>query len=295
MTRLYSFRQQSSLPRDLEEIQEPAWISIKEVVRQCLNANYLAQTCPRYCDECLSVTATDEDSFFSLITREIPRLDHRRFEVPGPLPRTWDILDLIELAFSCVAMPTRKQNAECYYECEYMEFSKSEGQIKFRELINDILSRERIAVELAESGLITRVGAPILSDIVRDIEFKTGDETLDSMLETAQTKFVNRDSAMHREALLELWQSWERLKSLKVPGDKKVSIRLLLDGVTTGPIRERLETEANELTDIGNKFAIRHSEKDRHPLDDDSHVDYLFHRLFSLVYLILDATGRVGR
>ena len=295
MQPLYSHRQRASSPRNVEIIDEPTWISIKEVVRQCLSANYIAQTCPEYCNECQSIIATNENSFFSLLTREIPRLDHRRFQVPGPLPGAYDIFDLIELVFRCAAMPTRKVNEDCYDECEYFEFSIADGKSTIRGLVNDILDRERIAFELIESGLIARVGAPILSDIIQDSNFQTGDEDLDGLLETARARFVSREPEVRREGLEKLWDAWERLKTLEVPGDKRASTSALLDRVAVGAMRERIESEARELTDIGNNFRIRHSETDRHPLDDDRHVDYLFHRMFSLVYLLLDATGRVGR
>ena len=51
--------------------------------------------------------------------------------------------------------------------------------------------------------------------------------------------------------------------------------------------RETLEAEATELTRIGNTFRIRHSETSQTPLENDTHVDYLFHRLFGLIHLLL--------
>ncbi len=293
---LYSHRQRAASPRKVETIEEPTWTSIRETVRQCLGANYIAQTCPEYCNECLSIIATHDDSFFSLLTREIPRLDHRRFQVPGPLPGTYDIFDLIELVFRCAAMPTIKTNEDCYEECQYLEFSKADGRSEFRELINDILDRERIAYELTESGLIARVGAPILSDLIQDTSFQTGDDDLNGLLETARDKFISRDAAVRKEGLDKLWDAWERLKTVEPGKDKKASTSTLLDRVADGPMRELLGTETHALTKIGNEpFIIRHSETDRHSLTDDRHVDYLFHRMFSLVYLLLDATGRLGK
>ena len=54
------------------------------------------------------------------------------------------------------------------------------------------------------------------------------------------------------------------------------------------------EAEAKQLTDIGNAFQIRHSETTQERLHAAAQVDYLFHRLFSLVYLILRAGGGLG-
>ena len=48
-----------------------------------------------------------------------------------------------------------------------------------------------------------------------------------------------------------------------------------------------LNDEAKRLTDIGNAFHIRHTETNQTPLEEPEHVDYLFHRLFALIELIL--------
>jgi hypothetical protein len=56
--------------------------------------------------------------------------------------------------------------------------------------------------------------------------------------------------------------------------------------------RERLEQEAVQLTEIGNKFMIRHTETDKVPIVESDQVDYLFHRMFAFIRLVLMATAR---
>ena len=51
--------------------------------------------------------------------------------------------------------------------------------------------------------------------------------------------------------------------------------------------RERLETESLELTSIRNSHQIRHAEVTQEKLENIEHIDYLFHRLFSMIQLIL--------
>jgi hypothetical protein len=53
-----------------------------------------------------------------------------------------------------------------------------------------------------------------------------------------------------------------------------------------------LENEAGELTNIGNAFQIRHSETTQERLNSTEHIDYLFHRMYSLIHLILRSSGR---
>jgi hypothetical protein len=57
-------------------------------------------------------------------------------------------------------------------------------------------------------------------------------------------------------------------------------------------LRAFLETEAKELTAIGNSMRIRHSEATQEKVEKSEEVDYLFHRAFSFIRLILRATGR---
>lgn len=54
--------------------------------------------------------------------------------------------------------------------------------------------------------------------------------------------------------------------------------------------RELLKSEAKELTKIGNKFNIRHSEHNQIEIQDSKHYKYLFHRLLSMIILVTNKT-----
>ena len=113
------------------------------------------------------------------------------------------------------------------------------------------------------------------------------------MLEEARKKYLSPDPRLRREALERLWDAWERLKSLDDPADKKRSTGKLLDKAAAEPtLRKCLEEEARQLTSIGNTFLIRHSEVSKVPIQEIPHVDYLFHRMFSLINLVLATRGR---
>ena len=137
-------------------------------------------------------------------------------------------------------------------------------------------------------GRIERLLPLVLGDELKQTVFRTGDITLNNMLEECRVKFTDRNPLVRREALERLWDAWERLKSLADPIDKKRSIKIILDALTSEQsVRERLEKEAVELTAIGNSHLIRHSEITQVPVIDVDLVDYLFHRLFSLIQLML--------
>jgi hypothetical protein len=143
-----------------------------------------------------------------------------------------------------------------------------------------------MAYELVH-GEVARIAPTGLQEALAQAVFKTGDNDLDRLLETAREKFLNKSLDVRKEALEKLWVE---------PGkDKKTQANALLDKVTTEPnLRARLETEAIELTEIGNKFMIRHTETTKTPITQSAHVDYLLHRMFSLIRLLLRSSGRGG-
>jgi hypothetical protein len=108
------------------------------------------------------------------------------------------------------------------------------------------------------------------------------------MLEEARRKFINPNEAIRREAVERLWDAWERIKTLEEPDDKKMSIDLLFKKAASDPdILQMINDEGRALTSIGNKFHIRHTEIGQIMISDSDHLDYLFHRLFAMVWLLL--------
>lgn len=125
--------------------------------------------------------------------------------------------------------------------------------------------------------------------------FDTSDLILDGLLDTARHKFLEPNDRDRREALEKLWDAWERLKTLEGGGDKKTATGILLHRASPDPaFRQVLEVEARALTDIGNSFMIRHTEVGKTPIQNNEHVDYLFHRMFDLIRLLLRTTGRAS-
>lgn len=46
------------------------------------------------------------------------------------------------------------------------------------------------------------------------------------------------------------------------------------------------------MTGIENAFVIRHTEADKTPIDSKEQVDYFFHRMFAMIWLILKSGGK---
>jgi hypothetical protein len=134
-----------------------------------------------------------------------------------------------------------------------------------------------------------RIVPPVLFDAMGTLP-PSGDATLDELVRGAIHKFRDPAPSTRKEGLERLWDAWERLKSLEIETNKRLSVSALITRAAPyQPFHGLLDSEARALTDIGNEFHIRHFEKNKSPLERDAHVDYLFHRLFALLYLLIFA------
>ena len=171
-----------------------------------------------------------------------------------------------------------------------MSFNVEEGRQEFKEKINRIFSRNGVGYELEESGDIKHLAPPIIGERFETFRFETGDVTLDQILEDSRRKYLSKNKEAHKEAVERLWDAWERLKTLENPTDKKDSITKLLDmAASESEFRKLLEDEARTLTDIGNRFHIRHAEIGQIEIERVEQFDYLFHRLLSLLLLLIES------
>ncbi|MCS6779399.1 MAG: hypothetical protein NZ555_06840 [Geminicoccaceae bacterium] len=177
-----------------------------------------------------------------------------------------------------------------HHHYKFDDASIAEGRASFRKEINDIFRLNGLAYELEEDGAIRRLSPPVLGEPLERALFATGDAELDRLLETARKKSADPRIEVRREALEKLWDAWERSKTLGRPDDKKHGVTLLLDrgaGTKAPCLRSFLEKDARDLTDIGNRLTIRHTETDTEPIERAEHVDYLFMRLFNMIWLLL--------
>jgi seryl-tRNA synthetase len=125
-------------------------------------------------------------------------------------------------------------------------------------------------------------------ELVQFVKAEESWKALDEILSDARKKYFSTDPSSHKEAVERLWDAWERLKTLEVPNNKRKSISKLLDmAATENEFRKLLEEEATELTTIGNKFHIRHAEIGQIEIERAEHFDYLFHRLLSMILLLI--------
>jgi len=294
----FSERELGKKARDQHEITHIVWGGIVSVFVSLINSGAFGISFPKHCPDGTGVIGTDENQLRLSAKAEIPEIswplqltteDPNMFltsEKPFT-PDTYSVLDLIEFCHEHIADPI-PDGYHSFFNHHHLKFDIETGKRKFRDRINRIFSRNGIAYELQENGQIIRLAPLVLHDDLIKSNFNSSDPTLNKMLEECRTKFLDPNISVRREALERLWDSWERIKSLENPSNKRNSVKIILDKAAGEPkFRSVLEEEARNLTNIGNNFHIRHSEVGKTPISNDHHVDYLFHKLFSIIHLLL--------
>jgi len=290
----FSDKERGPRPRTKDQLTPEAWGGIVALIRSLISTGAFGCRYPEMCPDGAGPYGTDEHALSLALRAEIPDLEWPLQASPmgtgdeqSHVPDTLTSLDLIQLSYQTVAKPIQGAY-HSYYRHHHLTFDEDTGREEFRSKINSIFARNGIAYQLQADGTIERLAPPVLKEDLANTVFRTKDKTLNQMLEDARKKFLNPDPIVRRESIERLWDCWERIKTLERPNDKKASITLLLNKATTQKdVREMLEEEAKKLTDIGNSFHIRHTEIQQTLISDSHIIDYLFHRLFCMIMVVL--------
>ena len=303
----FSDKEKGTRPRIIENISPTIWDGIQGLIYKLQNNESFGYAFPRYCRDGPDSCGCDKALFEATLKCEIPEMVLPIGQNPPP---DLVILDLIEFCHKYTAKPQRGDFHKTilpgfdalYFATSlgheglghyHYKYDVELGQEEFRDAINLIFSRNGIVYELERSGKIIRLTHEGLREKLHQTNFNTGDHHLDSLLDAARIKILDRHPEIRKEALEKLWDAWERLKTIESM-DKKTGIQLLLKKVSSEPnFLELLNKESGDITNIGNKFTIRHHETNKTPITSDDQVEYLFSRLFDLIYLLLKTTNRI--
>jgi hypothetical protein len=299
----FSDREQGPRPRTGETIGSAPWGGLVTAVDTRIAAGAFGVSFPEECPDGHGTAGTDFRGMGLAVLAEIPDLAEAELTgvepwelertkdftgwplLPEHLPSTLVILDLVEFCHRHVADPI-ELDYHGFFRHSHLSFNVASGQARWREDINRLFARNGLAYELAESGQVVRLGTPVLTDVLRSIAFQTGDIDLDELLGRARQKYLSIDQTERAESLEQLWDAFERSKTL-LDIDKKAGIRKLLDRTSSSPqLLVQLDSEAQALTKIGNDFRIRHHETTKTAISDGD-VDYLFHRCFAFLAHVL--------
>jgi hypothetical protein len=279
----FTERDEGTQPRVERQLSDAVWAAIAALVTGRIRDGSLGGAFPDVCrDKSGQTIGVDESLFADAVVGDIPSLD---WPLPKESPGAGPAMDLIEFIDRHVAEAERR-SWHRFQEHHHLDFDTEAGQENWRLDVGRILRRNGLAFEIREDGRVRRLGDPVTRIRLSRLP-ATGDRQLDNMLSRASDLYFTPDEALHRDALIHLWRAFERLKSLLDP-NKKTSAAAVLDlGADERTLRAILEEDGIGMTGAGNNLTIRHSEVGKAPIDREDQVDYLFGRLFNLVWLLL--------
>jgi len=291
----FSERELGVLPQNREKIDQGFWNGLRTLIQGRINDGSLAERFPINCFDADVPIGCDDSAIKLAYQADFPSIGWPFYS--EDLPNSLIVLDAAEFFYRYISKPIRKE----YHSFgknnhnHFLAFDQDAGRREYLEDVNRLFRRNSLAFELREDGRVIRLEPVVLRETLAKAVFQTEDEELNRLLEISREKFRNPDVTIRREAIEKLWDAWERLKTLEPGPDKKKQIEALLTRAIPDPeFRERINNEADKLTKIGNDFAIRHTETNKIIISDSKYLDYLFHRLFSLIQLLLRQTGRGG-
>ncbi|WP_052748284.1 hypothetical protein [Cellulomonas sp. FA1] len=256
-----------------------------------ITANWFARVFPERCPDGQGICDTDLGALSANLQALVPG-------APWPLlhPDAYAtdevVFDLVEYAAARVAEPVDRQYHSFFGHYE-LGFKEDEGRAVFRSEVNTILQRGRTTYELRDNGEIHRRGTPEVQTVLAGLNPTSGDERLDELIVEARSLYTSHRPGERAVALERLWDAFERLKTIDLPGgDKRQSVKALL-GNLDGGWRDTVQAEMKSLTDIGNQYSIRHHETRTTPVPEDGAADYLFARMGALITLLLTASRRI--
>lgn len=290
MKRLFTERHGGTKPRVSEALDETARNALWNLLSARIDEEWFGFLFPYKCHDGYAYAGTDFDKLQRTMGGYGLLWPRSQFDA-DPAASDGQVFDVLEFAYEHIA-EAKDPSYHSFMSHSHYSYDQETGRAKFEQDVNRIFERNGIAFEL-KHGEVVRMAPTGLQEALAQTVFHTGDNALDEMLEAARQRFLNRSLDVRRESLEKLWDAWERLKTIEPGKDKKArATALLAKGSKEPNFLTRLNKEAMELTEIGNKFMIRHSETDKIPINQSAHVDYLFHRMFALIRLLLTASGR---
>lgn len=283
----YSERQRGPKPRVEEHISPTLWAGILAFLERGAASGLFAERFPRECEDGRGVFATDRGLLMQALAAEVPELPVPLYE--RDVPPTLAVLDLVEFLVEN-ASQAEPGGYHSHFAHHHLRFDRAAGQAEARDQLNRLLARNGTVFAIDESGQVARVVPTAVASYLRLELSATIDSDLDGLLETAARKHVDRDPDVRREAVEALWDAFERAKTVLNPDKKRGAEELIAVATGTGHDDEAtlLRDEMRALTDIGNRFRIRHHET-KAVQPSDALVDLLFRRMYALLLYLHEA------
>lgn len=270
-------------------IGQDFWTAYLAYLQELTEKNYFCNSFPGACSDGHPV-GRDDKQIELLLQKEFGRIFWPI--PPDTVPETEMVLGLIEFFFRNVAKPTDSWFHSYCGNSHPTEFDVSIGRYQYTVEVNKMLTRFKHPFKL-QKGKIIRTSSAVL-DTAMGGEICTGDNHLDQLIKTSIEAFYDVSGTRKPEALRNIVDAFERIKTLE-GSDKKKSVETVLSKISaTEEIRTHFETHLRKMTEIANNFTIRHHERGKTELDDPDLVEYLFYSYYNLVRYVMSKYGFIS-
>lgn len=286
----YSDRNGAALPRDQDTLAEATRRGLINLVQSKIDADWFAQRFPEQCPDGNGVCGTNVQALTVDLQALVPELSYPLLTSDGYDDEA--VFDLLEYAAQRIRL-AEPDGWHSYYRHHELKFDQQKGRRSFREEVNKMLSRGRASFEMDDALQIQRFGTPEVRGVLADLNPDTGDAALDKLIVDSRALFMSYREDDRKLGLEKLWDAFERLKTIELPGNKKASAEKLLAYIVDQQFRGLLEAEMRALTDVGNGFNLRHHETDKHQVPVEAY-DYLYARMGSLIITLMRVSNRLA-
>ena len=231
--------------------------------------------------------AFDEKAFITRIKIRIPSLFRDEYEYVQ-----YALLDLIEFFAQNIEDISERWNNERYRNYQTIDcLNTSDVFENFQEAINEIFIESGLLYELTDEKIIERIveNSPLTAEIENNfaVVHEVGTREL---LKDAVALYKTPNPSARQDSVEKIWDAFERLKTYYITLDKKHSSEKIVNDMAGGNDKfvDLFNDEFKMLTEIGNKYRIRHHETDKIDITDIRYYDYLFNRCLSLIALAIE-------
>lgn len=169
-------------------------------------------------------------------------------------------------------------------------FDTAEIFEKFQEEINEIFIEAGLLYRLTDEEIVERIveNSPLTQEIENSF-VSINEPGTRELLKDAVALYKTPNPAARQDSVEKIWDALERLKTYYTTLDKRHSSEKIVNDMAGGnsDFIDLFNDEFKALTNIGNKYRIRHHETDKIDITDARYYDYLFNRCLSLIALAI--------
>jgi hypothetical protein len=154
--------------------------------------------------------------------------------------------------------------------------------------VNALLDRFGTGLRL-QNGKIRSSGSQVMAPRLTEALPFGGDDHLRGLITMALADFRSPDPQKRWNALRNMADAYERIKSSQVPGNKKQSVAVLVSALRPdAALAEHLDALLREMTSFSNDLTIRHHEIGTVEITEDADlIDFLFYSYYNLIRFAL--------